>query len=542
MKAVLFTLDASYVHKSLSIRCLRAPLERSGFDTVCIEHTIKEKRLSILKRLVSECAEIYCFSCYIWNIGEMLALSEKLKKLLPDSAVIFGGPEVSFFWDDFFEAHPYVDFIICGEGEKTLPALCLEIKEKGLCALKQEKRTVRSAPYDGFADEGFLYREEDGINSSVLYYESCRGCPFSCAYCLSAGETGIRAKDANTVLSELLEFEKLNGGIKVIKFVDRTFNFDKKRANAIWQGLLSEKYTAAYHFEICAELLDDEALSLLTRLPKGKVQLEAGVQSTNPRTLEAINRKGDVKKCLSMIEAVKKLGNIHIHADLIAGLPYEDLNTFKRSFDDLYGKCDMLQLGFLKLLRGSPLYDDAEKYGIVCESSAPYEVLKTDVLSFLDIVTLHGIADVLDRVANSAHFKYTLAAVTDKVPSAFDFFLGLSQRLGAVDGISQLKLISELREYIISLDILPESELSSRLALDYYIYESGSCPSFLSGRAEYPVPPIVKSLAIKRAGGNISPATAEAHRFAFSPDKYYLVDRRAHMCIELSARELGIAE
>lgn len=538
MKVFLFTLNASYIHKSLALRCLKKSVENEGFETVCAEFTVKEKRLHVLERLSSEKADIYCFSCYIWNIDEMLSAAEKLKKLLPDSVIVFGGPEVSYESEEFFSSHEYVDFIVQGEGEETLPALCRDVMENGRDMVKRKGRIIHSNPYAGFAGEGILYSKDDVFSSSVIYYESSRGCPFSCSYCLSAAGHGIRSKSARKVLEELLELEKLNDGIKIIKFVDRTFNFDKKRAYEIWRGLLSGKYTGKYHFEICAELLDEEGFDLLSRFPVGKIQLEAGVQSTNPKTLAAINRKSDTEKCIENIRRIKEMENIHIHADLIAGLPLEDINSFAGSFDDVYGSCHMLHLGFLKLLKGSPLYKEADKYGIICSDHAPYEVLKTDAISFEDLLRLHKICDVLDRISNSGHFSYSLAGILEKVDSPFGFFSSLSEYIGNVDLLSQLKLMELFHSFCIPLSAITKEEVNGRLRLDFYIHEAGSCPAFLSGGGELPVPPVYRGLAIRKAGVKIFAPAAEVHRFSFDPSGYYLIDRKNHFCERWTEEEI----
>ena len=530
MKIVLFTLNASYIHTSLALRCLRNSLNIKGFDTVLLEYTIKEIRLAVLNRLANEKADVYCFSAYIWNITEMLSVAEKLKKILPESAIIFGGPEVSYEDESFFEKHKYVDFIISGEGEKTLPELCEKISKIGREHLKKESQMIQSEPFCDFINTGIAYNSDDKISSSVVYYESSRGCPYSCSYCLSAAEHGIRYKEAEQVLEELLEFQNLNKDIKIIKFVDRTFNFDKSRAIKIWKGLLSEEYRLKYHFEICAELIDEKTIEILSKFSKGKIQLEAGVQSTNPDTLKAINRRGDVNKCIEKIKKLKSLGNIHIHADLIAGLPLESFESFSRSFDELYGACDMLQLGFLKVLKGSPLYYDAKKYGIVYSDTAPYEVLKTDCLSFNDLVKLHNVSDTIDRTKNSGHFKYLLSYAEEKIPSPFNFYLSLSEQLGNPSSLSQLKLIEILYNFVLSILSVEREEAIGRLRLDYYIFEAGSCPSFLNGGGELVVAPIYKAILTKKADAKNSAIGLEVHRFSFDSKGYYLVDRKNHTC------------
>ncbi len=537
MKTVLFTLNASYIHKSPALRYLGNALKRSGFEIATVEFSVKERRLRVLERLMEEQGEIYCFSCYIWNIEQMLQTAEKLKKLRPDVTVIFGGPEVSYEEETYPESHPYIDFIVAGEGEESLPALCLKIREKGREAALREGRFIRSLPYAGFAEEGIPYAPSDLTSSSVIYYESARGCPYSCSYCLSAAEKGIRSKTAERVLDELLQFER-GQGVRVIKFLDRTFNFDRKRARQILSGLLSEAYTGHYHFEICAELLEEEDFAILDRFPAGKIQFEAGVQSTNPATLAAIGRSGDVKRCIENIGRVRKAGNIHVHADLIAGLPLEDLQSFSRSFDEVYRCCDMLQLGFLKLLKGTPLSREAERYGIVCSGTPPYEVLKTDVLSFEDLLLLHRVSDLLDRVSNSGRFTYTLRGVIGKVESPFAFFSALAEQIGPLDSLSQLKLFSLLHEKLLDQALLPPEELTGRMRLDYYIAETGSCPAFLSGGGELTVPPVLRSLAIGKADGRVIPSAAEVHRFSFDPRSYYLVDRKQHFCLRMTEEEL----
>lgn len=530
MKTVLFALNASYIHKNLAVRCLAPRLKEKGFDAVIIEKNIKDRRLSVLEALYTENAEVYCFSCYIWNIAEMKTFAAQLKRLLPKALIIFGGPEVSYENEGFFSTAPYVDFIVAGEGEQSLPALCLDIKECGAAAAAEQGRIVNSSPYCGFENAGILYPEDEVFESSVLYYESSRGCPYSCAYCLSAAEKGVRAKDAGLVLSELMEFEKLSGSIKVIKLVDRTFNYDRKRAAAVWRGLLSECYTKKYHFEICAELLDDEAFDIISKFPAGKVQFEAGVQSTNTDTLAAIDRTSDIKLCLSNLKRLREKGNAHIHADLIAGLPLEDMKSFSRSFDDVYGCCDMLQLGFLKVLRGSPLEKRASFYGIEYSPEPPYEVLKTGCLSFDELYTLHKVDFALDRYSNSGHFFYTLKAIMKYVKSPFRFFLSLAERAAETENMPQIKAIQILREVCLSIAPQASKEILGSLRLDFYIWESGTCPAILSGDAELPTPPASRLLIIKEAGGKIFAPASEVHRFSFDPEGYYLIDRKNHVC------------
>lgn len=433
MKILLFALNGSYSHTNLAIRCLRSPLLRANFEVTLVEKNLKDRRDDILQELYCARAHVYGFSCYIWNITELLSLAEDLKSLLPEAKVVFGGPEVSFDTDRFAEL-PFVDHIVCGEGEDAFLALCRAL-EKG----DEADRILYGGRPDVMGDEGILYGD-DYAAGEMLYYESSRGCPYRCAYCLSSAEQGVRAKSVEQTLSDLLSFERLKKPIKVIKFVDRTFNFDKKRANAIWAALADEKYTKTYHFEICASLLDEESFAVLSRMPKGKIQLEIGLQSTNERTLRAVSRHIDAAAVIAATERVHKMGNVHVHLDLIAGLPYENYERFKRSFNDAYFCCHMLQLGFLKLLHGTALRRDADKYGMVCMAKPPYTVLQTADMSRDELYRLSQIADLLDRYYSSGSFSRCLAVGIAASSSPFDFYEGLLTYLAATDGRSVRKL------------------------------------------------------------------------------------------------------
>lgn len=429
MKILLFALNGSYSHTNLAIRCLRSPLLRADFEVVTVEKNLKDRRDDILQELYRARADVYGFSCYIWNITEMLSLAEDLKALLPDCKIVLGGPEVSFDTERF-DAMPFIDHIVCGEGEEVFLSLCRgEVTDR---VLYGESPAV-------MRDEGILYGD-DYAAGEMLYYESSRGCPYRCAYCLSSAMHGVRAKTVEQTMADLLAFERLEKPIKVIKFVDRTFNFDKKRASAIWSALADEKYTKTYHFEICASLLDEESFAVLARIPKGKIQLEIGLQSTNERTLGEVSRHIDAAAVIAATERIHKMGNIHVHLDLIAGLPYETYERFKKSFNDAYFCCDMLQLGFLKLLHGTTLRRDAEKYGMVYMAKPPYTVLATADMSRDELYRLSQIADLLDRYYSSGSFARCLAVGVAAAPSPFDFYDGLLSYLEATDGRSVRKL------------------------------------------------------------------------------------------------------
>jgi len=531
MRVCLFTLNASYSHSSLALRCLAVGLKREGFAVTLCEGTLKDKRRRVLEMLYEADADVYGFSCYIWNIAEMKAFAEQLKRVRPEAVIVFGGPEVSYETEDFFVSCPSVDLILSGAGEESLPKLCRSLAEERRETVMAKGRIVMAEAYDGFVHQGVPY-EDYPSDKPLVYYESSRGCPYACAYCLSATEHGVTAKSAGQVLKELTVFEAMPS-VRTVKFVDRTFNFDRERAIAIWQGLQSEIYTKTYHFEICADLIDEEALACLARFPKGKVQLEAGVQSIHADTLTAIDRKPDVSRCLDHLGKLKALGNIHIHADLIAGLPFEDLDGVGLSFDAVYPRCHMLQLGFLKLLKGSPLRERATDYGMVASPVPPYEVLKTDTLSFADLTLLHRIDEVLDRFGNSGHFDHVLEGIMARVPSSFAFFRSLAEAAGEVSRLSQLDamrcLLAVCRPYFAG----DENELIGRMRLDFYTYENGSCPAFLAGGGELPVAPIRRSDSIKKASAHGMGEACEVHRFAFDPEGYYVIDRKRHTCLRV---------
>ena len=440
MKTLLFTLNASHAHSSLSLRCLRDALEAGGFEAAMLEATQKERRHTVLARLVAARADLYGFSCYIWNIEQMLSLAEDLKALCPQCRIVLGGPEVSFD-EERFTALPYIDCVIKGEGEEAILAVAEAVKSK-----KAPERVQFGRPYANFLAPGIHYRAGEAL-PPLVYYESARGCPFSCAFCLSSATEGVRAKPADVTLADLAEFEKFEGPLTV-KLVDRTFNFDRERAKAIWKGLLDSSYTKCYHFEIAAHLLDEECFEILSKLPAGKVRLEIGLQSTNKKTLSAISRHTDAETVLAAAERLTAMGNVHVHLDLIAGLPHEDLASLARSFDAAYPCCNVLQLGFLKLLHGTALRASAVESGTVFEAKNPYTVLKTADLSFTDLERLHAVDDLLERLRDSGRFQRTLTLLLPEILSPFAFFDGFAAFLAAQTG-KELQRLPQRELYLL---------------------------------------------------------------------------------------------
>lgn len=450
MRIVLFALCGSYSHTCLAIRCLRGPLVEAGHEVFLVEGNLRDRSSGLLKELYKYKADVYSFSCYIWNIEETVKLAGNLHTLLPESRIILGGPEVSYN-SESYSGLDFVDTVICGAGELVLPLVCDRI-EKG------EKLDSVYRSKDILLNDGILYEENEikGKGKSLLYYESSRGCPFSCSYCLSSAEQGVKAKSVEQTLDELLDFERIKEDFKIVKFVDRTFNFDIRRANEIWKGLLSDKYTKKYHFEICASLLNEESFDILQMMPKGKIQLEVGLQSTNEETLREISRHLDAKKTLENCKRIKEMGNIHIHLDLIAGLPFEDFSSFGRSFDEAYRCCHQLQLGFLKLLHGTGLRKNADRYGYKYLANPPYTVLMSKWISYEEMYKLEKISFLLERYHESGNFDKCLTYLLGKLSSPFDFYCGFSDFIEKKDGreiqkISQADAFSLLFAYGSSL-------------------------------------------------------------------------------------------
>lgn len=466
MKTCLFALNGSYAHSALGVRCIADALRSAGEECTVIEGSMQDRTLSLLHRLYAQEADVYGFSCYIWNLAQMLEMASDLKALRPDCRIVLGGPEVSYHTERFVEL-PFVDHVICGEGEVATVSLVRDLSA-GLAPC----RVLQGTPDPCFEKSGVHYSKNDPV-SPLVYYESARGCPFCCAFCLSSATKGVRAKSAELTLAQLLEFEQMEGDFTV-KLVDRTFNFDKERAKAIWRGLLSPAYTKRYHFEVAAHLLDEESFEILSQFSRGKVRLEVGLQSTNEKTLAAVCRQTDADAVLRACERLMRDGGVHLHLDLIAGLPHEDLGSFARSFDVAYPHCHELQLGFLKLLHGTALREHAEDFSAVYEQKAPYTVLKTKDMSFEDMVKLHAVADLMERLRDKGRFVHTLHFLLARLPSPFAFYSGLDEHLRtacpdrALQKISQRDLFWQLSQY--AKGLLPECEheaLSVAMRADY---------------------------------------------------------------------------
>lgn len=465
MKIALFAVNGGYTHTNLAVRCLRRELAEHGFSAVVLEHNLRDRTDAMLDSLVAADADLYGFSCYIWNLSVMLTLAADLKALRPESVICFGGPEVSYA-QERFDGRAGIDYLISGEGEEAFLTLVRALES----GKRPSSRRISGNPIS--LRPGIAYDAEEDLTGKLVYYESARGCPFQCSYCLSSRTEGIRAKPADEVIADLLAFS--GRGVRTVKLVDRTFNFDRARANTIWRALLDDRFTAEYHFEICASLLDTESLGILSRMPAGRVRLEVGLQSTNPQTLHAVNRSIDPARVIAVLTQLHRTSAVHIHLDLIAGLPYEDYTRFGRSFDEAYFCCDVLQLGHLKLLHGTALREDAEKYGYVCAANPPYPVLRSNWLTYDELRRLDAIADLLERVRDSGRFTRALdVLIAEGKGSPFARWCGFLDHITAHDGrpisrISQPDVYRLLAGYAQSvLDDADYAVFDTALRADY---------------------------------------------------------------------------
>jgi len=423
MKILLAAINAKYIHSNLAVYSLKAYAKEFTEHIVIGEYTINHRADYILEQIYKQKPDVLCFSCYIWNIDYVKNLIREFHKLCPEVPIWLGGPEVSFEAEDFRKEYPQVTGIMKGEGEKKFHALC-QYYINGIGSL--EALQEWESPMD-MSEIPFCYEEIGDFKNRIIYYESSRGCPFHCSYCLSSIDKKLRFRDLELVKKELAFF--IEKEVPQVKFVDRTFNCQHEHAMAIWQFIKEhDNGITNFHFEISADLLNEKELELLASMRPGLVQLEIGVQSTNPATIVEIHRSMRLERLKEVVKQIQYGENIHQHLDLIAGLPYEDYDTFGKSFDEIYAlKPNQLQLGFLKVLKGSYMCEHAEEYELVYHSDAPYEVLKTKWLSFEDILRVKQVEEMLEVYYNSGQFEVTMKVMEVLFDSPFAMF----GRLGA---------------------------------------------------------------------------------------------------------------
>jgi len=433
MKIMLTAINSKYIHTNLAIRYLYQSLKKLDEEILLKEYTINQHLDDLLKSIYEEQPDVIGFSCYIWNISLVHQLGRELKKVLPDTRIILGGPEVGFDTREIMEQEDYIDMIVKGEGEAVFYDLLKRIKaDESYHDIENIAFRVRGRIIENPSKSSNTFHDHapfpyDGLRidpNKIYYYESARGCPYNCEYCLSSAISGVSFLAMEKIHRELDFF--LRNNVKQVKFVDRTFNANKKHALEIMKYLLkNNNHHTNFHFEITAELIDDDIIEFLKTVPKGLFQFEVGVQSTNPETLSAINRRMSFDSIKSALEALVKLDNIHIHLDLIAGLPYEDYFTFRKSFNEVFSlRADKLQLGFLKLLKGSALRRKSEDYGYVHTEGPPYEILENFWINYTEILKLKDVENLLEKYWNDHGFPRTLDYVinTRYQANAFKFF------------------------------------------------------------------------------------------------------------------------
>lgn len=444
MNYMLVAVNAKYIHSNLGVYSLKAYGEKKLAGTkACIrigEYTVNHSRERVLADIYRNHPDVAGFSCYIWNMEFIRQLLYDLPKILPDMKIWLGGPEVSYDAPNILQEFPQVCGIMMGEGEETFARLAMHYEQQkedlsGIAGIAYQRQgEIRVNPPRPLLDLNqipFPYRSLSGMEHRIIYYESSRGCPFSCSYCLSSIDRAVRFRDLELVKTELQFF--LDGKARQVKFVDRTFNCKKSHAMAIWQYILEhDNQVTNFHFEIAADLLDEDEVRLLHRMRPGLIQLEIGVQTTNARTIREIRRRMDLGRVKEMVEAVRKGRNIHQHLDLIAGLPYEDLESFCTSFDQVYAlKPDQLQLGFLKVLKGSYMEEKKEAYGLAAGGIPPYEVLSTRWLGYPDILKLKQVEEMVEVYYNSGQFGQAIHKLEARFERPIELFESLAKWYGS---------------------------------------------------------------------------------------------------------------
>ena len=492
MKIILAACNAKYIHSNLAVYDLQAYARQYQQHILLKEYTINQQKDEIMKDLYEEKPDVICFSCYIWNISFVKELAEDLKKVLPSVPFWAGGPEVSFDAEAFLAANPAFDGVMVGEGEETFLELAgyyvdhrKSLEQIRGIAFRKENQVLHNGWREimDLSKVPFPYKDLQDFDHRIIYYESSRGCPFSCSYCLSSVDKKLRFRSLDLVRKELQFF--LDHKVPQVKFVDRTFNCKHDHAMAIWKYIVEhDNGVTNFHFEIAADLLREEELELMATMRPGLIQLEIGVQSTNLQTLEAIHRKTDFSRICQIVEKIHSFGNIHQHLDLIAGLPYEDYDSFHHSFNDVYALSpQQFQLGFLKVLKGSLMKQMEKEYGIVHKEKEPYEVLSTNWITYEDVLNLKKVENMVEVYYNSGQFENSLKYVETLFPDSFTMYeaLGRFYEQKGYDCIShnRLRRYEILLEFIESLKQGDVQKGADVLVLDLYLREKlKSRPSF----------------------------------------------------------------
>lgn len=495
MRFLLVALNTKYIHSNPAVYSLRGYLSEELREHVDIaEYTINNSLSEIMAGIYEKKPDVIGLSCYIWNISMMLELVKELPKILPNVPIFLGGPEVTYRAKELMESYPQLSGIMIGEGEETFAELLhyYLTKEGALSEIKGLQLTcgfTGDRPLTDINTLPFLYDNLDDFENKIIYYESSRGCPFRCSYCLSSIDKTVRLRNIDIVKKELDYF--LAHNVKQVKFVDRTFNCNKEHAMEIWRYILEhDNGVTNFHFEVSADLLTLEEIALLNKMRPGLAQLEIGVQSTNPDTIEAIRRSMNLEKLAANVAAVNKGENVHQHLDLIAGLPFEDYESFANSFNEVYAmRPEQLQLGFLKVLAGSYMHEMAAKYGIVYMDKPPYEVLYTRWLSYEDVMRLKRIEEMVEMYYNSNQFVHTICLLEKAFTSPFSMYEALADFFEE-KGYFLLNPARSYRyqvllDFACSVDGANEETYRELLTFDLYLREKAkSRPTFAPAKEE----------------------------------------------------------
>lgn len=503
MKILLAACNAKYIHSNLAVYNLKSCSGEYSSSVVVKEYTINQIRDDILKDIYLEQPDVVCFSCYIWNISFVRELVPDLKKILPQVEFWAGGPEVSYDAVEFLKKNPVFFGVMVGEGEETFHELAgyyIERKPETLSGIRgvafRDENKGRDIVHTGWRElmdlskVPFAYSNLTEFKNRIIYYESSRGCPFSCSYCLSSIDKKLRFRDIELVKKELQFF--IDNKVPQVKFVDRTFNCKHDHAMEIWRYITeNDNGITNFHFEISADLLRAEELALMKTMRPGLIQLEIGVQSTNPQTIKAIRRTMDFEKLKGIVEQIHSFGNIHQHLDLIAGLPYEGYDSFHKSFCDVYAlRPEQFQLGFLKVLKGSHMMEMTGEYQILYKDREPYEVLSTAWMTYGEILRLKMVESMVEVYYNSGQFKNTLVFLEKYFDDPFRMYEALG-RFYEKKGYSEISH-SRMRRYEILMEFageqkeIPSEALSDVMLLDLYLRENlKSRPSFASDQKPY---------------------------------------------------------
>ena len=480
MKILLAACNAKYIHSNLAVYDLQAYASDYADHIVLKEYTINQQKDDIMRDIYLEHPDVVCVSCYIWNLSFVKELMADLIKILPGADFWAGGPEVSYDAEKFLTENSEFKGVMVGEGEETFKELAGYYVEKNPQNLKDMTgicyRDGDQIIHNGWrqimdlSSIPFIYKDLSEFKNRIIYYESSRGCPFSCSYCLSSIDKKLRFRDTETVKKELQFF--IDNKVPQVKFVDRTFNCKHDHAMAIWKYINEhDNGVTNFHFEISADLLREEELQEMSTMRPGLIQLEIGVQSTNPDTIKAIHRTMDFEKLKGIVDRIHSFGNIHQHLDLIAGLPYEDYDSFRHSFNDVYAlKSQQLQLGFLKVLKGSHMMEMCREYGIVYKTQEPYEVLSTKWLDYDHVLKLKTVENMVEVYYNSGQFQNTLEYLEKFFPDAFSIY----ERLGSFymeKGYGDVSH-TRMRRYEILLEFLEDvPEISMDQVKDQMVYD-----------------------------------------------------------------------